>query len=352
MHDPSSQSLSGAGEPEAPVLPVEPGALAMPVLAQALARMLLVRRFDEKAGQLFAMGLINGHCHLSIGQEATAVGVRLAMAAGDNLIATFRTHAHMLAAGLEPARIMAELMGRAGGYSAGKGGSMHMFAPMQRFFGGQAIAGATAPIGAGLALASVYRGEARVSWCFLGDGAADQGQVHEAFNLARLWRLPVVFVIENNRASTEKDLAGLSACAELSRRGAPFGIPGWQIDGMDVASVADAGRRAADWARGGKGPFVLEALIEPFRGHAAAAVERAEGATAQRRPGDPVRLVRERLAAAGMGLSEIDAMDEAARAAVDQAVAWAREQPEPEAASLLAQVVPADIRPGPPQPAG
>jgi pyruvate dehydrogenase E1 component alpha subunit len=221
--------------------------------------MLLIRRFEEKAGQLYGMGLIGGFCHLYIGQEAVAVGMQHALKDGDSVITAYRDHGHMLATGMDPRRVMAELTGRATGYSKGKGGSMHMFAKSKRFYGGHGIVGTTAPLGTGLAFAHKYREDGGATLCYFGDGATNQGQVYEAFNMAALWKLPVVYVIENNKYGMGTSIERASATTQLYKRGEAFGIPGEQVDGMDVLAVREAGDAAIAHARE-QGPFILEAL--------------------------------------------------------------------------------------------
>src|SRR5271166_3464874 len=220
---------------------------------QALRQMLLIRRFEEKAGQMYGMGLIGGFCHLYIGQEAVVVGMQMAKRDGDQMITGYRDHGHMLACGMDPKGVMAELTGRRGGYSKGKGGSMHMFSLEKNFYGGHGIVGAQVPLGTGLAFANTYKGNGRVCLTYYGDGAANQGQVYEAFNMAELWRLPVVYVVENNKYGMGTRIDRVSATTDLSQRGASFNIPGKQVDGMDVRAVKAAGDKAVAWARGGKG---------------------------------------------------------------------------------------------------
>jgi pyruvate dehydrogenase E1 component subunit alpha len=226
----------------------------------ALRQMLLIRRFEEKAGQMYGMGLIGGFCHLYIGQEAIVVGMKLAMREGDQMITGYRDHGHMLACGMDPKGVMAELTGRRGGYSKGKGGSMHMFSLEKKFYGGHGIVGAQVPLGTGLAFANKYRGGNDVSLTYLGDGAANQGQVYESFNMAELWKLPIIYIIENNRYAMGTSVARSSAQPDLSKRGASFNIPGSQVDGMDVRAVKAAADQALAWCRAGKGPIILEML--------------------------------------------------------------------------------------------
>src|SRR5690606_28145379 len=224
----------------------------------AYREMLLIRRFEEKAGQLYGMGFIGGFCHLYIGQEAVVVGMQMSLKDGDQVITGYRDHGHMLATGMEPRGVMAELTGRRGGYSKGKGGSMHMFSKEKNFYGGHGIVGAQVSLGTGLAFANRYRGNDFVSVTYFGDGAANQGQVYESFNMASLWKLPVVFIIENNRYAMGTSVSRSSAETDFSHRGLSFRIPGIQVDGMDVRAVRSAGEMATAWCRDGKGPIILE----------------------------------------------------------------------------------------------
>src|SRR4030081_754620 len=233
----------------------------------ALRDMLLIRRFEEKAGQLYGMGAIGGFCHLYIGQEAIVVGMQMALKKGDEVITGYRDHGHMLACGMEAKGVMAELTGRRGGFFKGKGGSMHMFSKEKSFFGGHGIVGAQVSLGTGLAFANRYRGNDFVSLAYFGDGAANQGQVYESFNMAELWKLPVVYVIENNRYAMGTSVTRSSAQTNFSKRGISFNIPGEQVDGMDVRAVKAAAGRAAEWCRGGKGPIILEMQTYRYRGH-------------------------------------------------------------------------------------
>src|SRR5438105_2330194 len=219
--------------------------------------MLLIRRFEEKAGQLYGMGFIGGFCHLYIGQEAVVVGLQLAQKQGDQVITSYRDHGHMLASGMDPKGVMAELTGRRGGYSKGKGGSMHMFSREKQFFGGHGIVGAQVPLGAGLAFANKYRGNDHVALTYFGEGAANQGQVYETFNMAAIWKLPVIFIIENNRYAMGTAVTRSAAKSEeLFNRGSVYGIPGEQVDGMDVRAVKAAGERAVEHCRNGEGPYI------------------------------------------------------------------------------------------------
>jgi pyruvate dehydrogenase E1 component alpha subunit len=300
--------------------------------------MLLIRRFEEKAGQLFGMGLIGGFCHLYIGQEAIVVGMRLAARESDQFIASYRHHGQLLACGADPRAVMAEMTGRRGGLSAGKGGSMHMFAPECDYYGGHGIVGAQASLGAGLAFANAYRGDGRVCVCFFGDGAADQGQIAETFNMAARWRLPIVFVIENNRAQP----GGTGEPGHLARRGAAFDIPGETIDGMSVEAVREAGARAIERARSGEGPSILEMRTERYRGHSLAdpaKYRRKDEARIGQAP-DPIERLREKILSSGLADEEIlKRLDAQVRSIVGEAAEYAAHSPEPDAADLDADVL-------------
>ena len=308
----------------------------------ALRQMLLIRRFEEKAGQMYGMGLIGGFCHLYIGQEAIVVGMKLAMRDGDQIITGYRDHGHMLACGMDPKGVMAELTGRRGGYSKGKGGSMHMFSLEKKFYGGHGIVGAQVPLGTGLAFANKYRGGNDVSLTYLGDGAANQGQVYESFNMAELWKLPVVYVIENNSYAMGTSVARSSAQPYLWKRGASFNIPGAQIDGMDVRAVKAAADQALAWCRAGKGPIILEMLTYRYRGHSMsdpAKYRTKEEVDKVRTEHDPIEQVRKRLLdkkwASEDDLKKIDA---AVRALVNEASEFATHDPEPDPAELYTDV--------------
>src|SRR6202521_4778334 len=234
---------------------------------RAYREMLLIRRFEEKAGQMYGMGLIGGFCHLYIGQEAVVIGMKLAAEDGDQMITAYRDHGHMLACGMDPKGVMAELTGRRGGYSKGKGGSMHMFSVEKNFYGGHGIVGAQVSLGTGLSFVNSYRGNDGVCLTYFGDGAANQGQVYESFNMAELWKLPVVYVIENNQYAMGTSVARSSALQYFSKRGVSFNIPGVQVDGMDVEAVEAAGKEALAFCRSGKGPIILEMKTYRYRGH-------------------------------------------------------------------------------------
>src|SRR3954447_24111016 len=265
---------------------------------KALRDMLLIRRFEEKAGQLYGMGAIGGFCHLYIGQEAIVVGMQMALKQGDQVITGYRDHGHMLACGMEAKGVMAELTGRHGGYSKGKGGSMHMFSKDKHFYGGHGIVGAQVSLGTGLAFANRYRGNNNVSITYFGDGAANQGQVYESFNMAALWKLPVVYVIENNRYAMGTSVSRSSAETDFSQRGVSFRIPGVSVDGMDVRAVKSAGDMATEWCRAGNGPIILEMQTYRYRGHSMsdpAKYRTKEEVQKMRSDHDPIEQVKARL---------------------------------------------------------
>ena len=295
--------------------------------------MLLIRRFEEKAGQLYGMGLIGGFCHLYIGQEAVVVGLEAAAEEGDKRITSYRDHGHMLACGMDPGGVMAELTGREGGLSKGKGGSMHMFSKEKHFYGGHGIVGAQVPLGAGLAFADKYKGNGRVTFTYFGDGAANQGQVYETFNMAALWDLPVVFVIENNQYAMGTAQARSTSTPDIYTRGAAFGIPGEAVDGMNVLSVKEAGERAVAHCRSGKGPYILEVKTYRYRGHSMsdpAKYRTREEVQRMREERDPIEQVRDMLIE-NKHASEDDlkTIDKEIKDIVNQAADFSRASPEP-----------------------
>lgn len=303
--------------------------------------MLLIRRFEEKAGQLYGMGLIGGFCHLYIGQEAVVTGIQSVQEPQDSVVTAYRDHGHMLACGMEPKGVMAELTGRRGGYSRGKGGSMHMFSREKNFYGGHGIVGAQIPIGAGLAFAHKYKGDNGIALAYMGDGAANQGQVAESYNMAALWKLPVLYVIENNRygmgTSTARHAAG-----DLYRRGEGYGIPGEQVDGMDVFAVRNAARQAIDYVRGGNGPYILEMMTYRYRGHSMSdpAKYRSKEEVDQYKEGhDPLLLIRKMMDEGGVSEEEIKAIDREIKEIVNEAAAFAQQSPEPDPAELWTDVL-------------
>ncbi|MFN3933671.1 pyruvate dehydrogenase (acetyl-transferring) E1 component subunit alpha [Parvibaculum sp.] len=310
---------------------------------KAYRDMLLIRRFEEKAGQMYGMGLIGGFCHLYIGQEAVVVGMQMAIEEGDQVITGYRDHGHMLACGMDPKGVMAELTGREGGYSRGKGGSMHMFSRDRNFFGGHGIVGAQVPLGTGLAFANRYRGNDRVCLAYFGDGAANQGQVYESFNMAELWQLPVVYVIENNQYAMGTSVARASAQTNLSKRGVSFNIPGEQVDGMDVRAVRDAGARAVAFCRSGKGPYILEMMTYRYRGHSMsdpAKYRAKEEVNKMRAEHDPIEQVRVRLLdTKALTEDDLKEIDKEIKAIVNESAEFAQSSPEPDPSELWTDVL-------------
>src|SRR5882724_7099340 len=309
----------------------------------ALRDMLLIRRFEEKAGQLYGMGAIGGFCHLYIGQEAIVVGMQMALKKGDQVITGYRDHGHMLACGMEAKGVMAELTGRHGGYSKGKGGSMHMFSKEKNFFGGHGIVGAQVSLGTGLAFANRYRGNDRVSLTYFGEGAANQGQVYESFNMASLWKLPVIYIIENNRYAMGTSVSRSSAETDFSHRGASFKIPGLQVDGMDVRAVKAAGDLAAEWCRAGNGPLILEMQTYRYRGHSMsdpAKYRSKEEVQKMRSEHDPIEQVKARLIGKKWASEdELKAIDKEVRDVVADAAEFAQNDPGPEPSELWTDIV-------------
>jgi pyruvate dehydrogenase E1 component alpha subunit len=304
--------------------------------------MLLIRRFEERAGQLYGMGLIGGFCHLYIGQEAVVVGMQSTIKLGDAIITSYRDHGHMLAAGMDPKGVMAELTGRASGYSKGKGGSMHMFSREKHFYGGHGIVGAQVPIGTGLAFAHKYKGSDNVSLTYFGDGSANQGQVYEAMNMAALWKLPVVYIIENNRYGMGTSVERASAVTELYRHGESFGIPGERVDGMDVVAVKAAGEKAVEHARNG-GPYILEMQTYRYRGHSMsdpAKYRTKEEVDKYRNERDPIDHVRKLLLDGKMtDEAALKAVDAEIRKIVNDSAEFAQHSPEPDASELWTDVL-------------
>jgi len=311
-------------------------------LLRAYRDMLLIRRFEEKAGQLYGMGLIGGFCHLYIGQEAVVVGMQMNLEPGAQVITSYRDHGHMLACGMEARGVMAELTGRAGGYSKGKGGSMHMFSVEKGFFGGHGIVGAQVSLGAGLAFSNWYRGNRNVSLTYFGEGASNQGQVYESFNLAALMKLPVVFIIENNKYGMGTSVDRASASKDLSKNGAPWGIPGEQVDGMDVTAVAEAGARAVAHCRAGNGPYLLEMKTYRYRGHSMsdpAKYRTREEVQKMREQSDPIETARRMLLEAGTAEAELKTVDDEVKAIVQEAADFSQASPEPPESELWTDVL-------------
>jgi pyruvate dehydrogenase E1 component, alpha subunit len=309
----------------------------------AYREMLLIRRFEEKAGQMYGMGLIGGFCHLYIGQEAVVVGMRMASSEDDQQITGYRDHGHMLVCGMDPKGVMAELTGRSGGLSKGKGGSMHMFSKEKSFFGGHGIVGAQVSLGTGIAFANRFRDDKKVCMTYFGDGAANQGQVYESFNMAELWKLPVVYVIENNRYAMGTAVTRASAQTDFSRRGVSFNIPGEQVDGMDVRAVREAASRALAHARSGKGPFILEMMTYRYRGHSMsdpAKYRSKDEVTRMREEHDPIEQVRHRLLESWkVSEEELKAIDSKVREIVNEAAEFATHDAEPDASELYTDIL-------------
>jgi pyruvate dehydrogenase E1 component subunit alpha len=304
--------------------------------------MLLIRRFEEKAGQLYGMGLIGGFCHLYIGQEAVVVGLEATTKEGDQRITSYRDHGHMLACGMDPKGVMAELTGRIDGYSKGKGGSMHMFSAEKNFFGGHGIVAAQVPLGTGLAFANWYRGNDNVSFTYFGDGASNQGQVYETFNMAALWKLPVVFVIENNQYAMGTAMKRSTSTPDIYTRGQAFGIPGEAVDGMDVLAVKAAGEKATAHCRAGNGPYILEMKTYRYRGHSMsdpAKYRSREEVQKVREEKDPIDHVRD-LLVQGKHATEDDlkAIDKEIKATVNESAKFAQNSPEPDASELWTDI--------------
>lgn len=306
-------------------------------------QMLLIRRFEERAGQLYGMGLIGGFCHLYIGQEAVVIGMQAAMAQGDQVITGYRDHGHMLACGMDANGVMAELTGRSGGYSRGKGGSMHMFSRERNFFGGHGIVGAQVSLGTGIAFANKYRKNSAVCVAYFGDGAANQGQVYESFNMASLWKLPVVYIVENNQYAMGTAVQRSSSETHLYKRGVSFNIPGEEVDGMDVVAVREAGRKALARARKGEGPTLLEMKTYRYRGHSMSdpakyrTREEVDEVKAHRDPIDHVKALLVELGHADEeALKEID---REIRAVVTASAEFAQQSPEPDAGELMTDIL-------------
>ncbi|KCZ99159.1 pyruvate dehydrogenase complex, E1 component, pyruvate dehydrogenase subunit alpha [Hyphomonas polymorpha PS728] len=305
--------------------------------------MLLIRRFEEKAGQLYGMGKIAGFCHLYIGQEAVVTGMQACLKEGDQVITGYRDHGHMLACGMDPNGVMAELTGRVGGYSRGKGGSMHMFSKEKNFYGGHGIVGAQVPLGTGLAFANKYRGNDNVSLAYFGDGAANQGQVYEAFNMASLWKLPVVYVIENNMYAMGTSVERHASETELFKRGISFEIEGEEVDGMDVLAVREAGEKAVKHARSGKGPYILEMKTYRYRGHSMsdpAKYRKREEVDDIRSHHDPIEGLKGQILELGHATEDdLKKIDNEIKAIVKEAADFSLESPEPDPSELWTDVL-------------
>jgi len=312
-------------------------------LLQFYREMLLIRRFEERAGQLYGLGLIGGFCHLYIGQEAVAVGLQTAMTVGkDSVITGYRDHGHMLAYKIDPKLIMAELTGRAAGISKGKGGSMHMFSVEHGFYGGHGIVGAQVSLGTGLALKHKYSGDGGVCLAYFGDGAVNQGQVYEAFNMASLWKLPVIYAIENNQYAMGTSVARSHSEPDLYKRGESFRIPGVRVDGMDVLAVRGAAESALEWVRGGNGPILMEFMTYRYRGHSMsdpAKYRSREEVQKYREGNDPIENAARDLEKLGVKEDELKAIDKQIKDIVVEAAKFAEDSPEPELGELATDVL-------------
>jgi pyruvate dehydrogenase E1 component alpha subunit len=305
--------------------------------------MLLIRRFEERAGQLYGMGLIGGFCHLYIGQEAVVVGMQNALLPGDQVITAYRDHGHMLASGMDPKGVMAELTGRAAGYSKGKGGSMHMFSAEKHFYGGHGIVGAQVPLGTGIAFANKYRENGAVCLAYMGEGAANQGQVYESFNMAELWGLPVLYIVENNKYAMGTSVERASAQPKFYKRGDSFNVPGEEVDGMNVEAVFEAGRKALEFVRGGGGPMILEMKTYRYRGHSMsdpAKYRTRDEVQSIRDRKDPIDQFGKKLVDRSMASeADLKTIDKEIRLIVNEAAEFAIEAPEPEASELYTDVL-------------
>ena len=311
------------------------------LLQDMYKKMLLIRRFEEKAGQLYGMGQIGGFCHLYIGQEAVVVGIQSAQIDGDSIVTSYRDHGHMLACDMDPKGVMAELTGRKDGYSKGKGGSMHMFSREKGFFGGHGIVAAQVPIGAGLAFSHKYNGNKNVSITYFGDGAANQGQVYESYNIASLWKLPVVFVIENNKYGMGTSVNRSSAGENLSDRGKPYGIMSEIVDGMDILAVREAAIKAIDYCRAGKGPYILEMKTYRYRGHSMsdpAKYRTRDEVDKIRKTSDPIENIKSLLNKMGVEDKTLKDIDTDIKSVIAEAAKFAQDSPEPSEDELFTDI--------------
>jgi len=338
---PSARSKAD-GKSQSPLIAPKPVEFSKEQELSAYRDMLLIRRFEEKAGQLYGMGFIGGFCHLYIGQEAVVTGMQMALIEGDQNITGYRDHGHMLACGMSPRGVMAELTGRRGGLSRGKGGSMHMFSKEKHFYGGHGIVGAQVSLGTGLAFANRYRNNKNVALAYFGDGAANQGQVYESFNMASLWRLPVIYVIENNRYAMGTSVSRSSAETDFSHRGLSFRIPGMQVDGMDVRAVKAAADVATEHCRSGEGPIILEMQTYRYRGHSMsdpAKYRSKDEVQKMRSEHDPIEQVKARLSAKKWAdEDDLKAIDKEVRDIVADAADFAQTDPEPDASELWTDI--------------
>ena len=338
----SAQSKKRGRPPKAPMKSRANDLPSTEVLTKLYEDMLLIRRFEEKAGQLYGMGEIGGFCHLYIGQEAVVVGLQSVAEEGDSVVTSYRDHGHMLACGMDAGGVMAELTGREGGYSKGKGGSMHMFSREKNFYGGHGIVAAQVPIGAGLAFARKYKGDGKVNMAYLGDGAVNQGQVYETFNMAALWKLPVIFVIENNQYGMGTAVTRAAAGQDLCDRGKAYGIPGVQVDGMDVLAVRAAGEAALAHCREGHGPYILEMKTYRYRGHSMsdpAKYRTREEVDSMRKQHDPIDQLKELLVREGLDEAALKEVDKQVKQVVTKATDFALTSPLPSVDELYTDIL-------------
>jgi pyruvate dehydrogenase E1 component alpha subunit len=328
------------------IAPLDPSDVSKEQLLQYYRDMVLIRRFEEKAGQVYGMGKIAGFCHLYIGQEAVVVGLQSALEKQDTVITTYRDHGHMLACGMDPNGVMAELMGKETGYSKGKGGSMHMFSREKNFFGGHGIVGANVPLGSGLAFAHKYRDDKGICMTYFGDGAANQGQVYEAFNMAALWKLPVIYIIENNEYSMGTSVKRSSAGGEhLYRRGEAYGIPGFVVDGMDVLAMRAAGMKVVEYVRAGNGPVILEVKTYRYRGHSMsdpAKYRTKEEVETYKNAHDPIDHIKRILLDKKVSEDELKEIDKEIKKIVADSVEFSENSPEPDPSELYTDILKED----------
>lgn len=319
----------------------KPVGLDKKYLTELYRQMLEVRRFEEKAGQLYGMGLIGGFCHLYIGQEAVVIGMQSVIEKGDQVVTSYRDHGHIIASGIDPKYVMAELTGRATGCSKGKGGSMHLFNTPGHFYGGHGIVAAQVPVGTGLGFANKYRKSKNISYTYLGDGAVNQGQVYESFNMAKLWDLPVIYVIENNQYAMGTSVVRAASTPELYRRGESFGIPGRQVDGMDVLAVREAAQEAADYVRAGNGPMILEMKTYRYRGHSMSdpAKYRTKDEVDEFKGQDPIENLKQLIIKKKFGTEEsLKEIDKKVREEIKEVEKFAKESPEPDESELYTDI--------------
>ena len=319
--------------------------LTKPLLIDFYKKMLLIRRFEEKAGQLYGMGKIGGFCHLYIGQEAVVVGITSVRKPGDQTITSYRDHGHMLATGMNPKGVMAELTGRITGYSKGKGGSMHMFSKTENFFGGHGIVAAQVPIGAGLAFANKYKKNHNICFTYFGDGAANQGQVYETFNMASLWKLPIVFIIENNQYAMGTSIQRSSATSSLYSRGGAFDIPGELVDGMDIIQVYNASKKAANYCRKGNGPYILEMSTYRYKGHSMsdpAKYRTREEVQNMKDKKDPIENLQKILLDDDHSEESLKNIDLEVKSLVSQSAQFSLDSPEPDLSELYKNIYETD----------